>query len=536
MKRIVFFSLLCGLILLMVGEVYAQGYVFGPNVRVSDYPPGSAYAYTPNAGQRGVAVRADTVYCAWSDNRTGGDGVWFAKSIDGGETFLPNVQVDDGLGKAYTSTIAVGNDGSIYFAWYGKRPGFSDYLQVFFSKSTDGGITFTPDVLVNDTAGGIKNYNHSEPSMLVDTSENIYIAFHDGRNGGPGRYDIYFSKSTDGGLSFTQDVLVNDTIAADSMWALSPSLALSDDGVIYVSWSNWYDWLYVSKSTDGGMSFGSDIQVNDTITESWTNSMEVDSRGYVHILWADMRDSNWNIYYSRSTDGGLTFSPNIRVNDSINEPDPQCFSSMCVDDSGMVYAVWEDGLASYSDIFFTLSTDTGDSVFVEPNVEVDNSDSLCAYPSVALGDSGKVYVMWIDFRNGFFTNEVYFAVGKYESGIEEGEEKREERRVSISAPFPNPFSHRVEIRYCIGQSAKGNSSAQEHRSIGAQAEVLELRIYDVSGRLVKDFSLGTGHLALGNVVTWDGRDDKGEVVASGVYFLKGKIGNQEVNEQIIYLR
>lgn len=163
MKRDAFIILLFGIVLVVVGDVYAQGYVFGTNVRVSDYPPGSAYARTPNAGMREVAVRGDTVYCAWADDRTFNYGVWFAKSIDDGQTFLPNVQVNDGLPNAYTPTLAVGDNGTIYVAWTDERPGF-DYKQVYFSKSTDGRLTFTPDVLVNDTAGGIKNHPHRNPS------------------------------------------------------------------------------------------------------------------------------------------------------------------------------------------------------------------------------------------------------------------------------------------------------------------------------------------------------------------------------------
>ena len=500
MKRKVFISLHIVLLLLLSVDVWGQVYVFGPNVRVSDYPPGTAYARTPNAGQRGVAIRGDTVYCVWADDRIN-YGVWFAKSIDDGQTFLPNVQVDDGLGEAYTPTIVVGNDGTIYVSWDGEPSPFN-YKQVYFSKSTDGGLTFTPDVLVNDTAGGIKNHPHRNPSMAVDSAGVIYIAYDDGRNG-PGNYDIYFSKSTDGGFTFPNDVLVNDTIG-DILNDTRPALALSKEGDIYVSWNKQFDWLYVSKSSDGGISFSSDVLVNDTVSSSWQNSIDVDSRGYVHVLWRDDRDvPNANIYYSRSINGGLTFSPNIRVNDAAHEPEPQAYPSMCVDDSGVVYAVWEEGPASYSDVFFTLSTDTGDSVFVEPNVEVDDSDSLCDYPSVAVGDSGKIYVMWSDFRNGFFTNDVFFCIGKYESGVkEEGKKDTRHETTDIRLTIhPNPFRDRLNINFSIEHSA----------------EDTELKIYDATGRLVKEFS-HTSNQQFKQVI-WAGDDNYGNKVPSGVYFL-----------------
>lgn len=519
MKRKVFIGLPIMFLLLLSVRVYAQGYVFGPNVRVSDYPPGSAYAYTPNAGQRGVAVRGDTVYCVWDDNRTGDWGVWFTKSTDGGETFLSNVQVNDGLPRAYTPTITVGNDGTIYVTWDDRRPPF-DYIQVYFSKSTDGGLTFTPDVLVNDTAGGLKDRPHMDPSMSVDSAGIINIAFDDGRNG-PGNYDIYFSKSTDGGGTFTQDVMVNDTVPGDTLDDTRPSLALSDDGDIYVSWSKEYDSLFVSKSTDGGISFSSDVLVNDTVSSSWQNSMDVDSRGYVHVLWRDDRDvPNANIYYSRSTDAGITFSPNIRVNDSILEFRPQRYPSMCVDESGMVYAVWEDGPATYPDIYFTLSIDTGDSAFVQPNVKVTDipPDSGMFRPSLTV-DAGKVYVLWMDFRNNFWSPDVYFARGWYEPGVKECKDKKS--KINIFSPFPNPFSDKTVI---------------EFRSSGVESSTpINLKVYDVSGRLIKTL-INKSESSRIYRVRWGGCDDKGERVSSGFYFIKGKVGSKEINEKIIYIK
>ena len=158
MKRKVFIGILIVLLLLLYVDVYAQGYVFGPNIRICDYPTGTADSYTPYAGRRGVAVRGDTVYCVWEDNRSG-RGIWFTKSIDGGQSFLPNVQVDDGLDYTNIPTIVVGNGGTIYVSWTDMRPIYN-YFQIYFSKSTDGGLTFTPDIVVNDTADGNKNHPH----------------------------------------------------------------------------------------------------------------------------------------------------------------------------------------------------------------------------------------------------------------------------------------------------------------------------------------------------------------------------------------
>jgi hypothetical protein len=344
--------------------------------------------------------------------------------------------------------------------------------------------------------------------MAVDSVGVIYIAFDDGRNG-PGNYDIYLSKSTDGGLIFLPDVLVNDTLA-DTINDTRPALALSDEGDIYVSWNKGFDSLFVSKSTDGGVTFGPDVLVNDSIFEVMYTSIDVDSRGYVHIAWDDRRDINWNIYYSRSTDAGLTFSPNIRVNDSIQELQPQNSPSMCVDDSGMVYAVWEHGPGLQQNIYFTLSTDSGDSMFAVPNVEVDDTDSCCWSPSIAVGDSGKVYVLWNDERNGL-GEDAYFAMGKYESGILEEKEGDKVTSIKFLPSFPNPFFGSITIRWQI-------------ETTKYDRENLNIKIFDVTGRIVKELSSLVGSKESFNHLVWNGKDNKNKTVAAGVYFIRMETG------------
>jgi len=78
----------------------------------------------------------------------------------------------------------------------------------------------------------------------------------------------------------------------------------------------------------------------------------------------------------------------------------------------------------------------------------------------------------------------------------------------LIAVQPNPFTQMTDIRYQItgGRTDTG------------------LRIYDASGRLVKDF----GKLSvIGDQlsVSWDGRDNAGNSLAPGVYFIRGQTGS-----------
>ncbi len=80
---------------------------------------------------------------------------------------------------------------------------------------------------------------------------------------------------------------------------------------------------------------------------------------------------------------------------------------------------------------------------------------------------------------------------------------------------PNPFRVRVDITFSIGQSAKS----------------IELRIYDATGRMVKDFK----HV-INQQIFWNGTDDLNRKLPSGVYFLKFQAGDYSATEKLLLIR
>ena len=88
------------------------------------------------------------------------------------------------------------------------------------------------------------------------------------------------------------------------------------------------------------------------------------------------------------------------------------------------------------------------------------------------------------------------------------------------AVYPNPCQGVTNIRYSLGHSTK--------RAV--------LKIYDVTGKLVRDFSLPTAYSLLPTTVTWDGTDGIGRRVPEGIYFIYFSTENYEKSEKIILLR
>ncbi len=153
------------------------------------------------------------------------------RSTDGGTNWGTPVVIHEVCGSAFVqgSQVAVGPGGEVYAAWESFTA--SDTREIDIRKSTDNGATFGALVKVNHVicAGtclrlqGNFRSGFEFPTLAVDrsgksTNGYVYIAWHDGRNvtvldslaGAYGYTDILFSRSTDGGATWSAPVRVNN--------------------------------------------------------------------------------------------------------------------------------------------------------------------------------------------------------------------------------------------------------------------------------------------------------------------------------------
>ena len=85
--------------------------------------------------------------------------------------------------------------------------------------------------------------------------------------------------------------------------------------------------------------------------------------------------------------------------------------------------------------------------------------------------------------------------------------------------IPNPFSDLGTIRY----------------ELAAPAHV-DLRLYDILGRVVRVLEAGTPKTrGLQQHAVWDGRDDRGRILAAGVYFYRVETGTRSETDSIVFL-
>jgi hypothetical protein len=129
----------------------------------------------------------------------------------------------------------------------------------------------------------------------------------------------------------------------------------------------------------------------------------------VYSVWhAIAADSTYNIYFAKSVNGGTSFQSELMVNPhSITSA--HVFPSIAVDNTGNIYIAWTALTNSGNDwnIWLAISTDGGNS-FSSPKVLTTLNG--CVYPAIAV-DNNYIYVFYGDLSsypaaNYYFTRSI----------------------------------------------------------------------------------------------------------------------------------
>jgi hypothetical protein len=250
-----------------------------------------------------------------------------------------DVRLSNNPSTSFTSlnqTYCIASSGNfVHVVWFDNRDGNDE---IYYKRSTDEGVSWSDDIrLTND------GFTSSHPSIAVSGSD-VRVAWQDNRS--DGRYELYYKRSTDAGVTWGIDTRLTNN-AGESRY---PNIAVSGS-TTHLIWYNWREArmeIYYKKSLDG-TNWGPDIRLteNDTVVSS-SPSVAVYNLG-VHIVWVDERDDNKEIYYKRSTNGGTTWGSDIRLTNNTAISQKPCIA---VSPQGEVHVVWIDNRDGNYEIYY----------------------------------------------------------------------------------------------------------------------------------------------------------------------------------------
>ena len=111
-------------------------------------------------------------------------------------------------------------DDDVYFSW-SRFTGNAGGVSIYFSRSTDHGVTFGNPMKVSQTISDVQF-----PDIAVTGNSNVYLVFRSFASGrGSEGNSIYYVRSTDCGATFTRPQLLQDFIPNDAQDVSDPEAA-----------------------------------------------------------------------------------------------------------------------------------------------------------------------------------------------------------------------------------------------------------------------------------------------------------------------
>jgi hypothetical protein len=237
------------------------------------------------------------------------------------------------------------------------------------------------------------------PRLAIDARGTIFIlwqeiVFSGGSHGG----DILFSRSEDAGNTFSHPVNLSDSRAGDGKGRINRDLwhngsldLIVNETAVHVAWTEYEGALWLRRSTDGGKSFSPKIRVSEA-RPARAPALAVQGNN-VYLAWTVGDDPSADIRVAKSADGGASFAAPVIVERTKGYSDAP---KLAVDREGtlhLAYGESERGLFAGRHVRYARSTDGARSFETPRNI----SGADAGFPALGIDGKGNVYVLWERF-------------------------------------------------------------------------------------------------------------------------------------------
>jgi len=428
----------------------------------------------------------------WQDYRSGSNYDIYAQRVDASgavQWTADGVALCTATGDQEYPTIASDGAGGAIVTWGDTRSGNYDiYAQ---RVDASGVVQWTTDGVVLCTKGS------AEPTIASDGAGGAIVTWNDYRSGS--NDDIYAQRvNASGTVEWAADGIPLCTATGNQHWPTSVS---DGAGGAIVTWDDGRgrdDHIYAQRvNASGVVQWAADgVALCTAGGIQWWPKIISDGAGGAIVTWYDERGGKNDIYAQRVDAAGHTVVATLLQN----------YASTFSEDR--IAITWTLSEIDEGIVFHVERATVSDGPFIE-------------LPSSAMRRDGLSFT-FIDSDwqpNMSYWYRVECQIGNERKALfEMGPIATPALPLTLYQNSPNPFNPSTTIGYYLPERCR-----------------VKLEIYDISGRRIA--SLVNGEQEKGRYAAgWNGKDDGGRSVVSGVYFCKLAAGKETITRKMVLIR
>lgn len=517
---------------------FARGQTLTGVFKAGLAPNPRLHVYQQNPG---ITIFNQTAFVVWSENdstNTGTQRIYLKKKLFTETSFSTPILINDATvsRSAFFPSVAADQNG-LHVVWLDGRAldARGDTWSVFYRRSPDYGTTWEPERLIVtstfESDGGGAFEIPAEPEIFANNlSEIIFTARRQlGANNALVSQFTSF-RSLDGGKTWGE-VPIDQTTASPCQYAATTLSAPWEIGLtrIYLAQTpnqpdgnnNWE--IGFKRSLNNGTMWQSLQRLTNEAGYSYMPALVYG--GKLLTVWAnrDISGTPWQLLVRVSGDKGLTWGSPV----TIPTGTASAWQPTLVWDAfkKQFCLVWTDYNASVPNLRFSTSTD-GTNWTLPVGISANSNGGTQRKPLMAYG-GGRKYLVWEeqDVATGDWSIQAIELNGNNNNS---GAAPAIQTALDTDSPgfqllsnYPNPFNPETWMPYTLGKT-----------------EDVVIKIYSAEGQLVRTLDLGhkpagvyTGRDQAGY---WDGANQNGERVSSGVYYYRMEAGTfKQVRKMVI---
>jgi hypothetical protein len=455
-------------------RAYQQGSLFEPYLttgwsaerRITE----DSNVYSPKAITMG-----DSIYCTYSILSP--HELYFISSYDAGQTWNQKIFLGDTNGINAHEFPELAKNGSKLIIGCSIYNYTGHGYNLAYFKSPNGGISW--DTL--RTVFSYYRFNSAQFASLCNNVNTVYMSYaefdHD---------SIYVLRSVDWGAHWNGRGI---NVATANTGMIQPMVLRASGSTLHLVWvaDLWPVAVHYSRSTDNGQTWSPEIDIAQDSLGAQLCYISVQGQ-HVAVSWMGYKNSPYmftgDLFIRQSNDGGVTWD-SAQVLTDLHKV---MFSNVYLKDSLLV-AAWMD--ARYGngndEVMVRYSTDYGTIWSEETRLSYGDyhSDS-----PVSFSTGNRIHVLWGDRRET--SPGLYYSYNDLGTGIDTPQIPINH---SVLSAYPNPFNSSIVFTYPAVVAGR-------------------IRIFNLAGQLVRTLNTNGKEVK----VIWDGTDDNGQPLSSGIYF------------------